>query len=261
MELNNRSENSNFSPETNDKTSDGLYSKLACLLIENGASLYIKNNKDQTPIDLCNDSSFIKFIIKHNHHTIEAKTQKVTNQINSLSVNKNLDECPICCENSIEVMVKPCNHVAACSECSKRLKKCLICKEPIDKKIDLLNCIVCEDNKASVLIEPCGHVCCCEACSKLLKKCMQCKVPIERQVCILPSKLKEENNERDHNLNVIKLQQQLQDIKEQTMCPVCMDKQKNMVFLCGHGTCQMCGDQMNECPICRKVIQKKILIY
>lgn len=25
------------------------------------------------------------------------------------------------------------------------------------------------------------------------------------------------------------------------MCPVCLDKLKNMVFLCGHGTCQMCG--------------------
>ena len=67
------------------------------------------------------------------------------------------------------------------------------------------------------------------------------------------------------------------------MCPVCLDKLKNMVFLCGHGTCQMCGkfsirnkffsksfsykvyyflgDQISECPICRKEIEKRILIY
>ena len=46
-----------------------------------------------------------------------------------------------------------------------------------------------------------------------------------------------------------------------TMCPICLDKIKNMVFLCGHGTCQMCGDQMKECPICRHNIDKRILIY
>lgn len=32
------------------------------------------------------------------------------------------------------------------------------------------------------------------------------------------------------------------------MCPVCFDRIKNMVFLCGHGTCQMCGDQIEGVP-------------
>ena len=58
-----------------------------------------------------------------------------------------------------------------------------------------------------------------------------------------------------------KLQQQLQDMKDHTCCPVCMDRLKNMIFLCGHGTCQMCGDRMHECPICRKSIDKRILLY
>lgn len=61
--------------------------------------------------------------------------------------------------------------------------------------------------------------------------------------------------------DVQKLQQQLQDMKEQTMCPVCFDRTKNMVFLCGHGTCQMCGDQIEGCPICRKTVEKRILLY
>ena len=47
----------------------------------------------------------------------------------------------------------------------------------------------------------------------------------------------------------------------QTCCPVCMDRLKNMIFLCGHGTCQMCGDRMAECPICRKQVEKRILLY
>lgn len=63
------------------------------------------------------------------------------------------------------------------------------------------------------------------------------------------------------NADVQKLQQQLQDIKEQTMCPVCLDRLKNMIFMCGHGTCQLCGDRMSECPICRKAIERRILLY
>ncbi|XP_023313417.1 E3 ubiquitin-protein ligase MIB1 isoform X2 [Trichogramma pretiosum] len=70
------------------------------------------------------------------------------------------------------------------------------------------------------------------------------------------------NGSRDtSHSDIQKLQQQLQDIKEQTMCPVCLDRLKNMIFLCGHGTCQMCGDRMSECPICRKAVDKRILLY
>ena len=70
------------------------------------------------------------------------------------------------------------------------------------------------------------------------------------------------NGARDANMrDVQKLQQQLADIKEQTMCPVCLDRLKNMIFLCGHGTCQMCGDRMSECPICRKTVKTRILLY
>lgn len=61
--------------------------------------------------------------------------------------------------------------------------------------------------------------------------------------------------------DVEKLQQQLQDIKEQTMCPICLDRLKNMIFLCGHGMCQMCGDRITVCPICRKQVEKRILLY
>jgi E3 ubiquitin-protein ligase mind-bomb len=69
----------------------------------------------------------------------------------------------------------------------------------------------------------------------------------------------------DYNVNMFddmqKLQQQLQDIKEQTMCPVCFDRIKNMVFTCGHACCQYCGDQIDDCPICRKSVEKRILLF
>lgn len=84
-------------------------------------------------------------------------------------------------------------------------------------------------------------------------------VPVE-PVCLTGALMN--NGSRDtSNSDIQKLQQQLQDIKEQTMCPVCLDRLKNMIFLCGHGTCQMCGDRMSECPICRKQVEKRILLY
>lgn len=72
-----------------------------------------------------------------------------------------------------------------------------------------------------------------------------------------------QQSQTDINLldDMQKLQQQLQDIKEQTMCPVCFDRIKNMVFLCGHGVCQFCGDQVEGCPICRKTVEKRILLF
>lgn len=75
----------------------------------------------------------------------------------------------------------------------------------------------------------------------------------------------QQQQQPDYNVNLLddmqKLQQQLQDIKEQTMCPVCFDRIKNMVFLCGHGVCQYCGDQIDGCPICRKTVEKRILLF
>jgi len=80
-----------------------------------------------------------------------------------------------------------------------------------------------------------------------------------------PQPQPQQSQQPDYNVNLFddmqKLQQQLQDIKEQTMCPVCFDRIKNMVFLCGHGVCQYCGDQIEGCPICRKTVEKRILLF
>lgn len=67
------------------------------------------------------------------------------------------------------------------------------------------------------------------------------------------SRRAEEENDR--------LKQQLNDMHERSICPVCLDRYKNMIFLCGHATCQYCGDRLLECPICRKKVEQRILQY
>lgn len=97
--------------------------------------------------------------------------------------------------------------------------------------------------------------------TKALTKCHQERTPSRAQVKSGPLLNNGARDETATTGDVLKLQQQLQDIKEQTMCPVCLDRLKNMIFLCGHGTCQMCGDRMVECPICRNPIRQRILLY
>ena len=196
---------------------------------------------------------------------------KATSNDKKKSHHESLDECMVCSDNKREILFKPCNHIAACELCAPRCKKCLVCKEQVTERVKIDECLVCSDRKSSILFEPCGHICACEACAMLMKKCVVCRCVIEKrktfmECCELVTGTSEchdssnkENSEDPTDMH--KLQQQLQDIKDQTMCPICLDKIKNMVFLCGHGTCQMCGDQMKECPICRNSIDKRILIY
>lgn len=178
----------------------------------------------------------------------------------------------VCSDLKRDTLFGPCGHIATCSLCSPRVKKCLMCKEQVQSRTKIEECVVCSDKKASTLFLPCGHMCACDGCGQLMKKCVQCRSSIEKTVPFIvccggtPPPAPQppgimNNGSRDNTKDIQKLQQQLQDIKDQTSCPVCMDRLKNMIFLCGHGTCQMCGDRMAECPICRKAVEKRILLY
>ncbi|CAF4249009.1 unnamed protein product [Adineta steineri] len=124
-------------------------------------------------------------------------------------------------------MYKPCGHLIACDECSSLMKKCLICRVPIDSIVSFQE--LCSENNTNV--------------------------PVKSEIVTLPI------NNVNETTTVARLQQQLDEIREQVHCPICMDRLKNMVFLCGHGLCQSCGDRVQECPICRKQIEKSIILY
>uniref|UniRef100_A0A8C7I3R0 E3 ubiquitin-protein ligase MIB1 n=1 Tax=Oncorhynchus kisutch TaxID=8019 RepID=A0A8C7I3R0_ONCKI len=243
---------------------------IACFLAANGADLTIRNKKGQSPLDLCPDPSLCKALAK----------LVVSPTFRCVRNGETLEECMVCSDMKRDTLFGPCGHIATCSLCSPRVKKCLICKDQVQSRTKIEECVVCSDKKAAVLFEPCGHMCACENCASLMKKCVQCRAVVERRtpfvLCCggkgmeddalsgylgnIPAMQRDKDN-TNVNADVQKLQQQLQDIKEQTMCPVCLDRLKNMIFMCGHGTCQLCGDRMSECPICRKAIERRILLY
>ena len=50
-----------------------------------------------------------------------------------------LDECLVCSDLKRDVLFKPCGHVACCSVCSPRVKKCLVCREPVVGRVKVRN--------------------------------------------------------------------------------------------------------------------------
>ncbi|UJR26643.1 hypothetical protein I4U23_007960 [Adineta vaga] len=245
---------------------------IACILVSSGADLSIRNKKNQTPFDLCPDPHLCRLLTQKN---IEYKREHLTNQ--SLSDSSSSIECLVCSDNKRDTLFQPCSHIVTCHTCASRVKKCLLCKENVQTRIKIEQCKICSERKASVMYKPCGHLIACEECAGIMQVCLVCRVPIESTVSF--EKLCSGNNENvtskselsntlamsSNNVSdavaLARLQQQLQEIREQVHCPICMDRLKNMVFLCGHGICQNCGDRVQECPICRKQIEKSIILY
>lgn len=54
---------------------------------------------------------------------------------------ESLEECMVCSDLKRDTLFGPCGHIATCSLCSPRVKKCLMCKEQVQSrtKVSLRN--------------------------------------------------------------------------------------------------------------------------
>lgn len=83
----------------------------------------------------------------------------------------------------------------------------------------------------------------------------------------LDDKKKEEDHqskerEKDKDLERLRyLETRVADLEEANMCSICMERRRNVAFLCGHGACEHCAAPLKTCHMCRKVITKKINLY
>jgi E3 ubiquitin-protein ligase mind-bomb len=57
------------------------------------------------------------------------------------------------------------------------------------------------------------------------------------------------------------LESKITEIEEAFCCSICMERVKNVVFLCGHGACDACSRNLLSCHMCRQPITRKIVIY
>ncbi|XP_023247906.1 E3 ubiquitin-protein ligase MIB1 isoform X2 [Copidosoma floridanum] len=271
---------------------------IACFLAAHGADLELKNKKGQTPLDLCPDPNLCKTLTNchkdKDEHDIESATpstgideclvcsdakrevlfgpcghvtccntcaprvKKCLLCRESVTARTKIEECVVCSDRKAGVLFRPCGHMCACDSCAALMKKCVQCRVQIQHMLPLSMCCGGEGDVTYVKN--------CNANTAATLSELKTSDPEDDKVTANnttpPEGTLMNNGSRDtSHSDIQKLQQQLQDIKEQTMCPVCLDRLKNMIFLCGHGTCQMCGDRMSECPICRKAVDKRILLY
>ena len=54
--------------------------------------------------------------------------------VSSQTEQEALEECMVCSDMKRDTLFGPCGHVATCSLCSPRVKKCLMCKEPVQSR-------------------------------------------------------------------------------------------------------------------------------
>lgn len=57
------------------------------------------------------------------------------------------------------------------------------------------------------------------------------------------------------------LEKKLTAIEDANNCSICLENSKNVIFLCGHGSCSVCCTNLSVCHMCRKYITYKITIY
>ena len=132
-----------------------------------------------------------------------------------------------------------------------------------------------------VQFEPCGHVIVCTECSTRMKKCLECKVTIDKKrtlkaprpessVTSTSSQCSEAaagGNKQDdevislRTLKLHDLEAKVQDFELAYLCSICMERRKNVAFLCGHGTCTSCVETLKSCHMCRGPISHKINLY
>lgn len=195
---------------------------IACYLVQEGCSLTLENSKGKRPLDLI-DNVEVKEILQH-YASAQGKQ---------------------------EVASPNCGNQEGTSE-----------KQPSEsEKSEPVECSVCSElSEQIVLFEPCGHKIACEDCAVRVKKCLKCGCLISQRIGVdgkvIPCKSRQPSAELLRYLET-----KIQEIEESLDCTICMERNRNVAFLCGHRTCEECSLTLNECPMCRKTITTKINLY
>jgi len=169
-------------------------------------------------------------LLKHGEHDIVNQDgETVLDLIENTEVRKLVEEC-------ILVRPVPSNTVAEHDYAEIVDELGVVSSET--------ECRVCSEPSQLVIFQPCLHKIVCQDCSLRIKKCLSCQTPL----------IKEEGS-------WLSLRQKVCDLEEQLLCGICMERNRNVVFLCGHGACTPCTQGLVNCHMCRTKIEKKIPLY
>ena len=57
------------------------------------------------------------------------------------------------------------------------------------------------------------------------------------------------------------MEQAAAELTEQLLCAICMEREKDCTFSCGHRTCMHCSNTLSVCPFCNALITTKTRTY
>ena len=165
----------------------------------------------------------------------------VTKISNSVLQTTDPKECIVCNEMVNLLLFDPCGHQIACGECGRRMKKCLSCGTLIERRIDpTTGQEVTKDTPPSSMTMAGG-------------KGGQPPLPP------MPSMQQQQQPSSVDRLRY--LESKIMEIEETHCCSICMERRRNIAFLCGHSACSKCAETLKICHMCRKSIVKKINLY
>lgn len=257
---------------------------IACYLVQSGIDLDVLNSKGQAALGLLQESNLQELIKSYkpnlDSNQIHQQSAQETFSLETLSLTEqprpsmdgyNLtDNTPK--QSPARMAGEDKNGRRSRREKDKILDVCSTSQEnsPNHKNHYYQNevvsskpveCLVCSElSEENVKLEPCNHKPACEDCSSRMKKCLQCGSVVQKRITkdgrVIPAKSRQPSAERMRYLEC-----KIAEIEESHACSICMERKRNVVFLCGHGTCSKCADTLKTCHMCRKTITKKIPIY
>ncbi|XP_037808555.1 E3 ubiquitin-protein ligase MIB2 [Lucilia sericata] len=123
-------------------------------------------------------------------------------------------------------------------------------------------CIVCNESLQLIKFEPCQHQISCEDCGKRMKKCLRCGTLIEQRIDCSGRIISNTDLTNIPSADRLRyLENKIQEYEESHYCSICMERSRDVAFLCGHGSCSRCAETLRTCHMCRKTILKKINLY
>ncbi|XP_065164682.1 E3 ubiquitin-protein ligase MIB2 [Atheta coriaria] len=252
---------------------------IACYLIQQGIDMDALNAKSQAALGLLQDSNMqellksYKPIVDSNQmqNSIGDVTTSSQNEraIDGYNLTENARNSPIVTrieepKNSRRSRKTDDKNIElgnSSQENSPNHKNHHYQNEIVSVSSKPVECLVCSElSEENVRLEPCNHKPACEDCSSRMKKCLKCSAPVQKRITkdgrVIPAKSRQPSAERMRYLEC-----KIAEIEESHACSICMERKRNVVFLCGHGTCSKCADTLKICHMCRKTITKKIPIY
>ncbi|XP_022698616.1 E3 ubiquitin-protein ligase MIB2-like isoform X1 [Varroa jacobsoni] len=230
---------------------------IACYLAREGSDLYKENHAHRTPLSLADNSEveeLLRFWSTNRDTAVPGVHPSIQFQA-TVGLHDSEGGSPL---------VELCDGAKDDRECvatAERAGKDVSGNGESGKDSTSKECEICLEAEAVVRLEPCGHCVTCEECSVRMRKCLSCQQIIVAKThrvsgMFLSSRQRQSSLER-----LRQLESRIAEMEESASCSICMERRRNVAFLCGHAACAKCAQPLRTCHMCRKPITKRIQLY